>query len=66
MVLFINEPNRNEVLGYLVKIVGLKMELKNITTKGGKLYPNGQRKNWLNEIEYPNSERRVIAIPFLD
>ena len=66
MVLFISEPNRNEVLGYLVKIDGLNMELKNITTNGGKLYPNGQRKNWLKESEYPNSKRRVITIPFLN
>ena len=65
MVLFISEPNRHEVLGYLVKIDGLKMEFKNITTDGGKLYPNGQKKNWLKESEYPNSKRRVITIPFL-
>ena len=63
MILFFNEPNIEEKLGYLVNTDGLKMEFKNITIK---LYPKGQKINWLGQIVSPDINNRIRAIPFLD
>ena len=65
VLLFINEPNEQEVLGNIVVKDGLKIEFINITTKD-RLFQEGQKISWLKELDYPNSKRRVVAISYLD
>ena len=63
--LFINEPNEQEILGYFVVKDGLKIEFRNISTTG-RLFQEGQKTSWLKELDYPNSKRRIVAIPYMD
>ena len=63
--LFINEPNEQEILGYFVFKDGLKIEFKNISTIG-RLFQEGHKISWLKELDYPNSKRRIVAIPYMD
>ena len=63
--LFINEPNEEEILGYVVVKYGLNIEFRNTSTIG-RLFQEGQKNSWLKELDYPNSKRRVVAIPYLD
>ena len=63
--LFINEPNEEEILGYFISKDGLKIEFRNISTIG-TLFLEGQKISWLKKLDYPNSKRRIVAIPYLD
>ena len=63
--LFINEPNEEEILGYFVIKDGVKIEFRNISTIG-RLFHEGQKTSWLKELDYPNSKRRVVAIPYFE
>ena len=63
MMLYLNFPNKKEVLGYLMSLSGSKLHFKPLEKAGEKVFKDGEKESWMKP--FPKfTEQKILILPF--
>ena len=63
MILYLNFPNKQEVLGYLMSLSDSKLHFKPLEEAGEKVFKDGEKQSLVKP--FPKfTEQKILILPF--
>ena len=63
MMLHLNFPNAEEVVGYFLSLSDSKLHFKPLEEAGEKVFKDGEKHNWMTP--FPKfTEQKIVILPF--